>query len=202
MRRIGILVGVGAVMLAVGVPAQAQRMSEGFEFLKAVKSRDGNKVTTALEKPGTTVINARDVSSGESALHVVVARRDATWLRFLLGKGATPDVADKAGITPLQLASNLGWADGVEILVGAGASIDGSNAAGETPLISAVHRRDVALVRTLLKAGADPERTDNSGRSARDYAALMGPQSTIMAELDKAKKERAARAARAYGPGT
>lgn len=202
MRRIGILVGVGAVMLAAGVPAQAQRMSEGFEFLKAVKSRDGNKVTTALEKPGTTVINARDVSSGESALHVVVARRDATWLRFLLGKGATPDVADKAGITPLQLASNLGWTDGVEILVGAGASIDGSNAAGETPLISAVHRRDVALVRTLLKAGADPERTDNSGRSARDYAALMGPQSTIMAELDKAKKERAARAARAYGPGT
>lgn len=202
MRRIGILGCLGAVVLATGAPANAQRMSEGFDFLKAVKARDGNKVTAALEKPGTTVINARDVSSGESALHVVVARRDATWLRFLLGKGATPNVTDKAGVTPLQLASNLGWTDGVEILVGAGASIDETNVAGETPLIAAVHRRDVALVRALLEAGADPDRTDNSGRSARDYAALMGTRSAMMDELDAAKEKRAMRAAKAYGPGT
>ena len=202
MRRIEILGCLGAVVLATGTPAYAQRMSEGFDFLKAVKARDGNKVTAALEKPGTTVINARDVSNGESALHVVVARRDATWLRFLLGKGATPNATDKAGVTPLQLASNLGWTDGVEILVGAGASIDETNVAGETPLIAAVHRRDVSLVRALLEGGADPDRTDNSGRSARDYAALIGAQSAMMDELDEAKKRRAMRATKAYGPGT
>lgn len=202
MRRFAILASMGAVVLATGAPASAQRKSDGYEFLEAVKERDGNKVTAVLEKPGTTVVNARDITSGRGALHYVVERRDATWLRFLLAKGANANVADKAGITPLQLASDLGWTDGVDLLVGAGAAIDGTNVAGETPLISAVHRRDVALVRVLLKAGANPDRTDNSGRSARDYAALMGAQSAIMEELDKAKEERAARAAKAYGPGT
>lgn len=199
-ERFGIMAAL-AVGLALGTPAGAQQFSEGFEFLKAVKERDGTKATAALDKPGSTVVNARDIASGESALHVVTQRRDAVWLRFLLGKGANPNLADKRGVTALQLASDLGWAEGVDILVAKGASIDVANAAGETPLISAVHRRDVGLVRTLLNAGANPDRSDNSGRTARDYAKLFGPQSAIVAELDEAQAKRKERAAKSYGPG-
>lgn len=203
MRRIGVvgLSGVAALALVMAAPAAAQSFSEGFNFLKAVKDRDGTKVNDALNRPGSTVVNARDVATGEGALHVVTQRRDSTWLRFLLGKGANANFADKRGVTPLQLAINLGWSEGVEILVAAGASVDTTNAAGETPLISAVHRRDVALVRALLKAGANPDRSDNSGRSARDYAQLMGPQSTILAALDEAREVSKAQAAKSYGPG-
>ncbi len=200
MRRIGVVGLIGMAAVALAAPAAAQSMSEGFNFLKAVKDRDGTKVTDALNRPGSTVVNARDISTGESALHVVTQRRDATWLRFLLGKGANANFPDKRGVTPLQLAINLGWSEGVEVLVDAGASVDSTNAAGETPLISAVHRRDVALVRALLKAGANPERSDNSGRSARDYAQLMGPQSPVLAALDEARENKA-RAAKTYGPG-
>lgn len=201
MGRIGSFGLIGGLALALAAPAAGQNFSEGFEFLKAVKERKGQEAMDALNRPGSTVVNARDLSSGEGALHIVTARRDATWLRFLLGKGANANLADRRGVTPLQLASNLGWIEGVEILVGAGASVDLTNSAGETPLISAVHRRDAALVRALLKAGADPERSDNSGRSARDYARLMGPQSSILAELDKAREEKQVRAAKSYGPG-
>jgi uncharacterized protein len=201
MRRIVSPVLIGTIALALCSPVAGQNFSEGFEFLKAVKERKGQEAMDALNRPGSTVVNARDLSSGEGALHIVTARRDAAWLRFLIGKGANANLADRRGVTPLQLASNLGWAEGVEILVGAGASVDLTNAAGETPLISAVHRRDATLVRALLKAGADPERSDNSGRSARDYARLMGPQSPILAELDRAREESKARAAKAYGPG-
>lgn len=190
-----------AAALALAAPASAQQMSEGYEFLKAVKDRDGTKVTDALNAPGSTVVNARDLTTGESALHFVVARRDTTWLRFLLGKGANPNIADRNDVTPLQLAANLGWADGVEILVKAGANVDQPNETGETPLIAAIHRRDAALVRTLLAAGANPDRSDNSGRNALDYAKLLGPQSAIMVELDKARAERKTRAAKSYGPG-
>lgn len=200
--KVLLMTAAAAAIALAAAPASAQKMSEGFEFLKAVKDRDGNKVTAALDKPGSTVVNARDLASGESALHLVVQRRDTVWLRFLLGRGANPNLADKNGVTALQLASALGWSDGVEILVGKGASVDVSNAAGETPLIAAIHRRDVVLVRALLKAGANPDRSDNSGRTARDYAALLGPQSAIVAELDKAREERKARAAKSYGPGT
>lgn len=187
--------------LAVAAPVNGQNFSEGHEFLKAVEARDGAKVTDALNKPGSTVVNARDLSSGEAALHVVTQRRDATWLRFLIGKGANANIADRRGVTPLQLATNLGWSEGVEILVGAGAAVDLTNDSGETPLIAAVHRRDIALVRALLTAGANPERSDNSGRSARDYAELMGPQSGILAELDRARAEGKVRTAKTYGPG-
>lgn len=203
MRRFSLLgiVGAAAAALALATPVAAQRMSEGFEFLKAVKDRNGTKATAALDKPGSTVVNARDVSTGESALHLVVARRDATWLRFLIAKGANPNLVDREGVSPLQIAANLGWSEGVPLLVKAGAQIDLPNSAGETPLISAVHRRDAELVRALLAAGANPDRNDNSGRSARDYAALLGPQSAIMAELDKAREDRKTRAAKSYGPG-
>lgn len=203
MRRFAMLAIGAALAAGVGVatPATAQRMSEGYEFLKAVKDRDGQKATAALDKPGSTLVNARDIGTGETALHAVVQRRDTAWLRWLLGRGANANAADKRGVTPLQLASNLGWTEGVVILVGKGATVDLGNTAGETPLISAIHRRDVALVRELLKAGANPDRSDNSGRTARDYAMLLGPQSPIMTELDKAAAERKARAAKTYGPG-
>ena len=201
MRRFGVVGLIGmAGLLAVATPAAAQSMSEGHTFLKAVKDRDGTKVTDALNRPGSVVVNARDISTGEGALHFVAQRRDETWLRFLLSKGANANVTDRRGITPLQTAINLGWGEGVEILVDAGAAIDTTNAAGETPLISAVHRRDAELVRMLVKAGANPERSDNSGRSARDYATLLGAQSPVLAALNEARDAKA-RAAKTYGPG-
>lgn len=203
MRRIRSIAMAGLVVagLSIATPLAAQRMSDGFEFLKAVKDRDGNKVTELLEKPGTVIVNARDVSTGEGGLHYVVQRRDLTWVRFLLGKGANANVTDKAGVTPLQLAANLGWVEGAEVLVDAGAQVELANSAGETPLIAAIHRRDAALVRVLLKGGANPERSDNSGRTAMDYARLLGNSNPILAELDKAREERKTRAAKSYGPG-
>lgn len=200
MRRFAMLGMIVATLVTASVPAAAQSFSDGFEFLKAVKDRDGDKVSAALDRPGSTIVNARDLSNGQGALHVVAQRRDAVWLRFLLGRGANPNLADRNGATALQLAANLGWTDGVDILIARGASVDLSNSAGETPLITAVHRRDAALVRSLLKAGADPDRTDNSGRSARDYATQQGSQAVIAA-LDQEREQRKARAATAYGPG-
>lgn len=184
---------------AMAVPAAGQKaMSEGYEFMKAVKDRDGDKVTTALNQPGNTLIGTRDLASGETVLHVVAQRRDAVWLKFLLARGANPNVADKHGITPLVLATNLGFVEGIEILLEHGAKIDEASPAGETPLMSAVHRKDIAMIRLLLANGADPRRTDNSGRSVREYADLIG--GTVLAEFHKAEEDGKNGANKAYGP--
>ncbi len=175
---------LGALLL-LSVPAGAQMYSDGFKFLKAVKDKDGDTAIKMLDEPGNTVVNARDISTGESGLHIAAARRDLTWLSFLLGKGANPNIANNKGVTPLMLATQLGFVEGVQALANGGARVDVANDAGETPLISAVHRRDVALIRILLKAGASPERTDNSGRSARDYARLDGPGSALLGEIER-----------------
>ena len=57
---------------------------------------------------------------------------------------------------------------------------------GETPLIAAVHARNVPLVRLLLEKGADPDRNDNSGRSARDYMELMNGNTLLKQEFANA----------------
>jgi len=190
-----------AGLLCLATPANAQ-FSDSYKFLEAVKKKEGQKVEDAISEPGSTVINARDVTSGQTALHIVTARRDITWLRYLIGKGANVNVRDFQGVTPLQLATRLGWLDGVEYLVSKKADLDESNDTGETPLISAVHSKDLAMVRILLKGGADPDRADNSGRTARDYAQLQGKGSQIAAaieELAKPREERA-KAQGVYGP--
>lgn len=192
---------IAAAMVSVGftVPAQAQ-FSEGYRFLEAVRKKEGEKVESALSSPGATIINARDVTSGETALHIVTARRDITWLRFLSERGANVNARDGQGRTPLQLAANLGWRDGVALLLTRKANTEVGNDAGETPLISAVHRHDADMTKLLLQAGADPDRTDNSGRSAREYAELA-QSSAVLAAIKTETKPDAHKANQAvYGP--
>jgi ankyrin repeat protein len=88
----------------------------------------------------------------------------------------------------------------VEVLVAKGARVDDANDAGETPLISAVHNRNVPMMRLLLKAGANPDRADNSGRSARDYAVLEGRGSPLIAEIETNAKPQGTAGKPSYGP--
>ncbi|MFA6220093.1 MAG: ankyrin repeat domain-containing protein [Erythrobacter sp.] len=197
-RVAGAILGV-AVLVMVANPAAAQRKREGYEFLEAVRDRDGNKATELLDEPGSVLVNSRDITSGETALHVVAQRRDATWLRFLLQKGANPNIETRDGNSPLEITVQLGFVEGAQILLDNGAQVDTTNIAGETPLISAVHRRDAEMIRALIAKGANPERADNSGRTARDYAALMGSRSQVLEEIDRAIAERGKKA-KGYGP--
>jgi uncharacterized protein len=195
----GVLLPLLAVGVLMGTPAQAQ-FSSGFRFLEAVRKKDGAKVEEALNEPGSTIVNTRDVTSGQTALHIVTQRRDLTWMSYLIGKGANVNAGDSRGVTHMQVASNLGFLEGVELLVQAKARIDDSNDAGETPLIFAVHRRDIPMARVLLRAGANPDRKDNSGRSARDYAALER-NAPLIAEIEaNAKTKGQAAGAPVYGP--
>ncbi|MCK0532188.1 MULTISPECIES: ankyrin repeat domain-containing protein [Sphingomonadales] len=176
-----------ALTLLSPVAAQAQ-FSDAYNFLKAVKDADGQKVTDLIQKPGSTVINSRDVTSGETALHLVIARRDNTWLSFLLAKGANPNLADNRGNTPLMNAVQARFEDGVRTLLGNGAQIDKTNGSGETPLIRAVQLRDIGMVRLLVAQGANADKRDTiAGMSARDYAERDARTSGIVEALAAAK---------------
>lgn len=197
LRKATLAIGLAAAIAAA--PAAAQLKSEGYEFLEAVRERDGTKVTEVLSQPGAVVVNARDISTGQTALHIVTERRDPVWIRFLTAKGANPNVRDKAGNTPLSIAVRLGLVEGAKELIEAGAHVDVTSATGETPLIAAIHRRDMGMVRLLLEKGANPDRTDNSGRSARDYAELLGSDSRIGEAIAAADETKAA-SGPSYGP--
>ena len=192
---------LGSMTLGMTAPAHAQLYSEGYEFLKAVDDRDGDVVTEMLNKPGTQVVNTRDITDGDTGLHIVTERRDPTWIRFLLQRSADPNIRNNAGVTPLQLATRLGFVEGVERLIEGGAQVNVSDSQGETPLIAAVHQRNIAIVGLLLAQGANPDRNDNSGRSARDYLALMKGNTLLEREFELADAAREGQGTQAqYGP--
>lgn len=172
-----------ALLLLVASPAAAQFQSEGYKFLSAVRDAKPNDVISALNKPGNTLVNTRDTSTGETALHIVVKRGDQAYASFLLAKGADANARDNRGNTPLTLAVVGGFDNLIPLLVASRANVNLGNTSGETPLILAVHRRDAQMVRDLLKDGADPDQPDVlAGKSARDYATL-DPRNTQIARI-------------------
>ena len=175
--------------LVMSAPAAAQSYSEGYSFLKAVKDHDGTKVMSLIGgERGAIVVNSKDAGNGDTALHIVARARDDTWLSFLLGKGAQPNVQNKAGETPLTIAAQIGWTEGADLLLSRRAAVNMPNRNGETPLILAVHGNDIAMVQLLMKNGADPKATDNAaGYSAIDYAKRDPRGAAITKVLESAR---------------
>jgi ankyrin repeat protein len=188
-----------AVLALIAAPLAAQGFSEGYTFLKAVRERDGATTERILSNPSSTAVNARDSGSGEGALHILVRGRDLTWLSFLLSRGARPDAQNNDGATPLILAAQIGWTDGAQELLARGANVNLGNRRGETPLIVAAQTRDVAMVRLLLAARADPNQSDHmSGNTAIDYARQDPRAAQVLRLLEQSAAQR--RPANAAGP--
>lgn len=169
--------------LLFAAPATAQFQSDSYKFLQAIKESKNNEVVEALNKPGQQIVNTRDRTTGEAALHITARRGDVAYTTFLLQKGGDPNIRDGRNNTPLMVAVDAGQADVIPVLLQFKASPNLANASGETPLIRAVQRRDLALVRTLLAAKADPDQRDIiAGLSARDYA-LRDTRAPAIAKL-------------------
>lgn len=157
--------------LLLAAPVAAQFQSDSYKFLQAIRDAKNNEVIEALNRPGQTVVNSKDRTTGEAALHITVKRGDTPYTTFLLQKGADPNIRDGRNNTPMMVAVDAGQDDLVPVLIQFKANPNLGNASGETPLIRAVQRRNVALVRTLLAAKANPDQRDIiAGLSARDYA--------------------------------
>lgn len=161
-----------ALLMLAAVPASAQQFSDSYNFLNAIRETDGSKVNKYLENKSLRIVNTKDRNTGEGALHIVTKRSDSTYLRVLLQQDdINANLQDGRGNTALLIAAERGWDEGVQILIKYGANVNLANMSGETPLIRAVQVHDINVVRELLEAGANPDRTDNvTGKSARDYA--------------------------------
>lgn len=180
--------GVAAVLMAAVAGPAAAQFSDTFNFFKNVKKRDAYEAVKIIGEAGSAVVNLKDPDSGDTALVLVTRDRDLGWAQLLLSKGADVNGKGKGGDTALLIAAGLGWSDGARLFLGRGASVNAQNAAGETPLIRAVMIHDITTVRALTEAGANADKSDNTGKSARDYAAddrRYAPIAKVIAEGGK-----------------
>jgi ankyrin repeat protein len=193
VKQLGFALIVGFALLAA--PAAAQSLSTpGGDFVEAVKKSDGDKATEALTGHPAGIVDTKD-GEGNTGLIIAINRSDEAWTGFLLNKGADPNLAGKGGDTPLIAAARVGFQNAIEWLLGLGAKVNAPNRMGETPLIIAVQQRETPVVRLLLNAGADPDRTDHAaGYSARDYA-TRDPRAREILKLIEDKKPKSSTAA-------
>lgn len=180
-----------AALVLASVPAAAQQFSDSYEFLEAIRKADGNKVNKYLQDRSLRIVNAKDRNTGEAALHIVARRSDSLYLRALLqADDSNPNIQDRRGNTPLIVAIEQNWSEGVAILLRYKANANLANAGGETPLIRAVQMHNEEIVRQLLAAGANPDKADyGSGKSARDYAREATRWPAIGKLIDDAGKD-------------
>ena len=105
---------------------------------------------------------------------------DTAQLKAYLDAGVSTRLRNHAGDSFLTLAAYHEHPDTVAMLIEAGAEIEHANDRGQRALTCATFKRDVASMRHLLAAGADPD----AGTPSARQTAQMFAGADLLAVLD------------------
>lgn len=114
------------------------------------------------------------IQNGWNALLLAVADGDIAKARYLLQKGADPNIANKLGASPLGFASLYGNLSLCKLLLSFGAEINQADPMGITALMKAAEGGHTAVVSLLLEKGADPAPVNSDDKTALDLAIKAG----------------------------
>ena len=138
------------------------------------------KAAEALLAGPPTDINALN-ETGESALMMAALKGQLDWVKRLLEHGAQ---VNKPGWTPLHYAATGPNPAVVQLLLDRGAQINAESPNRTTPLMMAARYGNEAGVDLLLARGADPQRRNDLGLSAADFA-RDGQRAALATKLTK-----------------
>ena len=100
---------------------------------------------------------------GSPLLLLAVGDKNQRAVELLLAHHAEVNCTTPNGVTPLQVAAELGLKPIAEVLLKAGAAVNAKDRNGETPLHEAVVNAHPELVELLLANKADPNAKNNDG---------------------------------------
>jgi len=172
LRRHG-LVGIAIATLCAATPAaRALDLNPFGEYYKniprAAQANDVGKIRQLLADGYSP--NQTDENGGTTGLHVAASTGNLQIIAILFKAGADVNQKDAVGGTPLEYAAQHDQLEAAKLLLDIKARVDAENKNGMTPLMFAAKTGDIELVRTLLAHGADPNKSDYTGRDAAGWA--------------------------------
>ena len=167
-----IAIGVGMLVLVIifyGLKAAVQWVGP-VPIEEQTRSENGNP-----QKARSQDDVKRIVLEGYPPIWSAAALGDSDAIRRNLSAGANPNAFGDDS-TPLQIATERGHSKAVELLIRARADPNLTDSYGNGPLWTAVHEAtlavrtedNVAIVRMLLAAGANPDHKNRYGRTPRE----------------------------------
>ncbi|MDH3492282.1 MAG: ankyrin repeat domain-containing protein [Acidobacteriota bacterium] len=158
----------------------------------AIARKNREAVDYLLQAKADVNVTGKDgQATNQSPLYAALLADDMELFKKLLDKGADPNIADSEGAFPLSEASIRNGADveTVRLLIEKGADVNKVENNGASPLIYAAQNSGIdvetrkAIIRLLLKNGADKSLKDKTGKTALDWAKETGH--TEMVEILK-----------------
>lgn len=153
-----------------------QAMEDGYMPLACAAGNGKTEIVKFLLTKGAKVnavteINDHGDKYTVSAMHMAVWKRDRNLISLLLNYKANINISGKYSPAPLACYLRDGYiynpdSDFVEFLLAHSANVESSDKLGGTPVIYAAATGDVALVRMLLKHGANLSHRTNNGLNA------------------------------------
>jgi len=146
-----------------------------------------SEVSPAKKSPKKGVDDKRS-KFGETPLHVAAKKGDMSKVKELLSQGANPNIADAAGWYPLHDVAVSGKEEAVDImslLISHGATVDVFSGDGITPLHDAIMYGSKEQVAALVRAGADTELADKSGKTVADLAESSDTQGMLQVIMEE-----------------
>lgn len=131
--------------------------------------------------------NAAVDDKGRTLLHLAVYNRNLTAARVLANYGASMDVQEDGGLTPLHYAVLVDREDIVTLLASHAAnpsSLDTLDTKDNTALSLAVQKKHPAIVQILIRHGVSCNAADSRGLTALHHAARLGFKEGLRILLD------------------
>lgn len=127
-------------------------------------------------------INVRDKSGKTALFYAAHSAQDPQVVRDLLEAGANLHIADETGQTALMVAAQYNPSVSVlEEFIKNGAHVNAADNAGNTALFLAAQNNNAAVIKSLLRAKADP---DIPGPEGKTVAAALA-ENTQLSEQEK-----------------
>jgi ankyrin repeat protein len=168
---------------AVG-PSTRKRLDQARQIWDAAHAGDVTQVEALLGDGADA--NARCTARGglPTALITAAFGGHTDLVRFLLERGADPEIPNGQGRTALMLAADQGHADAVTLLLEKGARPERQDYMGQTALHIAGWQGYTSAVKALLRGGASPETRDRTGNTPLALAATEDVPEVVTALLD------------------